>query len=381
MLPLTETAVAAPAPGAPLPLIVHLIDRRAGDGEETSLLTLLRHMPPGRYRHMILSLRGDAEWELRHDGSTAQVIGLQSRLRVGPAGGVQPQDRGLDWHGGLRLFGALKRLRPVLVHTHSAAAQWLAAAAGVPVRLERASMAGAPRRHGVGPWLSRLFGPPPGHGAGHRAVDSVQFHPRLGPAPASVGPPGFLCDQAFVIGAAGAMDEGHGHAQLVRAFLLLLEGCDPREAPLRLLIAGDGPERAHCQALLRQAGAERLAWLPGARDDVARLMRSMDVFVAPAAHGCSGQHILEAMASGLAVVAATGGDHAQLIQAGWTGTLVPPGEPPVLANAIADYDRIPGLARRHGHRGRHHVMAHHSLAAMAARYLALYDRLLARRGG
>ena len=66
---------------------------------------------------------------------------------------------------------------------------------------------------------------------------------------------------------------------------------------------GDGPLRAPAEQLLEQAGQRGAAWLPGSRDDVAALMRAMDVFVLGSRREGISNTVLEAMASGLPVVA------------------------------------------------------------------------------
>jgi glycosyltransferase involved in cell wall biosynthesis len=205
-------------------------------------------------------------------------------------------------------------------------------------------------------------------------VDSVRFHPRLGPA-AAVGPPGFMQDGAFVVGSVGPMDEAGDHATRVDAFLRLIATPHPAHARLRLLIVGDGPTRAECQALLQRAGAGARAWLPGARIDVPQLLRAMDVYVQPALALDRSHAILQAMATGLPVVATAVGANTALVHAGFTGILVPPGATALLASAIADYCRIPEIAARHGARARSQVIARHSLPAMARDYLAIYDAL------
>jgi glycosyltransferase involved in cell wall biosynthesis len=368
---IAERAVAADE----APLVLHLVDRLPADGRDDSLFKLLRQMPAGRHRHVVLTLHGDAEYTLRHGGAPVQVMSLN-------------QSGGLGWKACLRLFKLLRRLQPDLMHTRSLRAQWLAALAGIRIRLPNAQPADSlPPRHVLGNWLGNWLADTMGAcqnriDPAHGAIDSTQFHPRLGPAATSVGPPGFLCENAFVIGAVGPMDSAQDHMSLVQAFLAMVTEQDRNDTPLRLIIAGDGPCRDTCKAVLCAAGMAHLAWLPGTRDDTARLMRSMDVFVAPAPNpapfGGGNLRILEAMASGLPVVAVMAGANPQLVQASWTGTLVPPGTPDLLADAIADYYRIPGLARRHGQRARRLVLAHHSLAAVADRYLALYDTLLAR---
>lgn len=362
----TTTQLAPQADASRVPLVVHITDALDGDAEE-NLLSLLHQMPPGRYRHVIIGWRRSAMWELRHSGHMAQLVHMPAPVSDPSDGSRLPF---------MRLFRRLRLLRPALVHTHSTTLQWLAALAGVPVRLRGASAGGhPPTRHGLRHRLRQLVSPTQ-PARPHPAIDCAQFHPRLGPA-AALGPAGFLCDGACVIGAAGPMDEAHGHLRLVDAFLHLLSMYGP-DVPLRLLIIGDGPQRAACRDRLTAAGAGHLAWLPGQRDDMARLMRIVDIFAAPECTSDSALHVLQAMASGLPVVACQGGAHNWLVQTGWTGALVPQGETAMLADTLADYARVPGLARRHGLRGRRLVLSHHSLAAVAQHYTQLYDSLIPR---
>jgi len=143
------------------------------------------------------------------------------------------------------------------------------------------------------------------------------------------------------------------------------------------MLVGDGPSRQSCLTLLGEAGAAHLAWLPGSRPDIPKLMRAMDLFVLPSLAEGSSNTILEAMASGLAVVATKVGGNGDLVESGLSGTLVPPASPTRLADAIEHYYHAPGLARCHGVRGRHLVLAKHSLTAMTNAYLEVYDAMLA----
>jgi glycosyltransferase involved in cell wall biosynthesis len=127
--------------------------------------------------------------------------------------------------------------------------------------------------------------------------------------------------------------------------------------------------------MLSRAGAAARAWLPGARSDTAQLLRAMDLFVLPALREDRSNAILEAMASGLPVVATAVGCNAELVHAGFTGILVPPMSVELLAAAVSDYCRIPEMAARHGARARSQVIARHSMPAMARDYLAVYDAL------
>jgi glycosyltransferase involved in cell wall biosynthesis len=101
----------------------------------------------------------------------------------------------------------------------------------------------------------------------------------------------------------------------------------------------------------------------------------MDLFVLPALAAGSSNAVLEAMATGLPVVATSVGASKELVHPGFTGILVPPMSPDLMATAIADYCRIPEMGTRHGARARSQVIAQHSLPAMARSYLAIYDSL------
>jgi sugar transferase (PEP-CTERM/EpsH1 system associated) len=370
-------------------LVVHVVEALDSAHAEDGLLNLIRHLPGERYRHAIVCLRdqGDHEAGVREHG--VDVVNLHRR------------DRGLAHY--LRLYRVLRSLRPDLIHTRDRAglpAQLVAALAGVrlrvhaehgrdPGRTGSAGFRGLALRRLLRPlvdhfiavngeleqWLVESIGAEPAQVTQIAAgVDSVQFHPRLGPA-AAVGPAGFMHDGVFVIGSIGRMDDGANHVLLVDAFLRLIASPHPAHQRLRLMIVGDGPARAECQAMLNRAGAGARAWLPGARDDIAQLLRAMDLFVLPSLAEDKSNAILEAMASGLPVVATAVGCNAELVHAGFTGILVPPTSTELLAAAVSDYCRIPEMAARHGARARSQVIARHSMPAMARDYLAVYDAL------
>ena len=377
------------------PLIVHLIHRLDVGGLENGLVNLINHLPPERYRHAIVCLEESSDFRHRIRRPDVEIISLNKRA-------------GKDWAHYLRLFHTLKRLQPQLIHTRNLAgieAQLLAAAAGVRLRIhgehgrDISDLDGSKRRYRLlrkllrplighfiavskelEQWLVSAIGARPQH-VTHicNGVDSVQFHPRLGP-PAALGPRGFVGEHAFVIGSVGRMAEVKDHLTLVHAFVRLLNQGQIPSDQLRLAIIGDGPCRAPCLEVLQAAGAGRQAWLPGARDDIPQLLRAMTVFVQPSLAEGASNTVLEAMSSGLPVVATAVGGNPELVRNGWTGTLVPPRDPARMADAITDYYRIAGLSAQHGLQGRRRVLHEFSMAAMADAYLAVYDRLTSTKG-
>ena len=118
------------------------------------------------------------------------------------------------------------------------------------------------------------------------------------------------------------------------------------------------------------------AWLPGERNDVAEILRGLDGFVLPSlAEGVSNT-ILEAMASGLPVIATDVGGNRELIDAGTTGELVPVSDVEAMANRIVEYACNRERAQRAGQAGRVAVEQKYSLTAMVEQYQGLYDQLL-----
>ena len=129
--------------------------------------------------------------------------------------------------------------------------------------------------------------------------------------------------------------------------------------------------------LLANAGVERFAWLPGERNEVPRIMRSFDLFVLPSlAEGISNT-ILEAMASGLPVLATAVGGNPELTEPGVTGTLVPRNDAESMASAMRAYVESAELCRRQGSEARRTVERRFGMEAMVNAYMAVYDELLA----
>ena len=109
-------------------------------------------------------------------------------------------------------------------------------------------------------------------------------------------------------------------------------------------------------------------------------MRGLDCFVLPSlAEGISNT-ILEAMATGLPVIATDVGGNRELVDAGRTGEIVPSADPLALATRILAYARDPQAARAAGKAGRARVERDFSLEAMLAKYRSVYDQVLAGSG-
>ena len=212
----------------------------------------------------------------------------------------------------------------------------------------------------------------------YNGVDTRKFRPRDRML-SRFGPNGFLKRNSFVVGTVGRMEPVKDQITLTRAFVQLVrENSEARER-LRLVMIGDGSLRRPVIELLRDAHVENLAWLPGERDDVAELMRSMDLFVLPSLREGISNTILEAMATGLPVVATRVGGNPELVDEGNTGMLVPNSDAVSMAIAIGSYLENGEKSSAHGKAGRARIESQFTMNTMVAGYLATYDSLLGRK--
>jgi sugar transferase (PEP-CTERM/EpsH1 system associated) len=374
------------------PLIAHVVYSFSVGGLENGVVNLINNMPEAAYRHAIISLT-DASPE------------FSARLTRGNVGiHVLKKPAGHTLKVYPRLLTLFSRLKPAIVHTRNLAAleavvpAWMA---GVPVRIhgehgrDMHDLDGSNRKYRM---LRRLYRPFVNRyialsrdlevylrdGVGvpssrieqiYNGVDTARFHPADGGRESISGCP-FSAQEYWIVGTVGRMQTVKHQTALARAFIIA-HRIDPEAARrLRLVMVGNGPLRDESAALLEAAGIARHAWLPGERTDIDAVMRGLDCFVLPSlAEGISNT-ILEAMASGLPVVATGVGGNAELVEQGVTGVIVPADDPQALAEAILGYFRDPQRACRHGEAGRLMAKRRFSLDAMVARYMGVYNQLL-----
>jgi sugar transferase (PEP-CTERM/EpsH1 system associated) len=212
----------------------------------------------------------------------------------------------------------------------------------------------------------------------YNGVDTQRFRPAEGPRPRIEGCP-FDPDTHWLVGTVGRMQQVKDQPNLARAFVRLMAEQPALRDRVRLVMLGGGPLREQVQRIVDEAGLSALCWLPGERSDVADVMPALSCFALPSlAEGISNT-ILEAMASGLPVVATDVGGNAELVDEGSTGLIVPPADPQALAAAIGRLASDPGRAAAMGRAGRTRAVGQFSLEAMVARYQGIYDQQLRAR--
>lgn len=144
---------------------------------------------------------------------------------------------------------------------------------------------------------------------------------------------------------------------------------------LRVLVAGDGPERAGLEREARRLDLDGTVQLLGIRRDVPSLLDALDVAVLSSDYEGSPLSVMEYMAAGKPVVSTRVGGVPELVEDGVHGLLVEPRDPDALAAAIGRLLRDPSEARRLGKQGRERQQHELSLDAMVRRIENLYEEL------
>ena len=140
----------------------------------------------------------------------------------------------------------------------------------------------------------------------YNGVDIARFAPAIG-KPASVLPDGFAPEGTVVIGTVGRIEPVKDQATLLRAFAELGRTHPALAANARLAVVGNGPLLGELRELAATLGIAGVTWFPGAQDNVPDVLRSFDIFVLPSLNEGISNTILEAMASGLPVIATAAG--------------------------------------------------------------------------
>ncbi len=119
------------------------------------------------------------------------------------------------------------------------------------------------------------------------------------------------------------------------------------------MIVGDGPMRWAYERQCEATGVRDVSFLGHVTADILpRIYASADIFCSPATGRESfGIVLLEAMASGLPVVASAIPGFSQVVEPGGDGLLVPPGRPDAFARALGSLVADPGLRHSLGRRG------------------------------
>ena len=370
--PAPGPTAAAPSDGTRVMIVVHGLET---GGAEMMVLHLARELDRAGHPVRVVSLHGDE----------TDVAGLMRRASIdvvalNKAGGPDPRTV-------LRLRAQMRDFSPTVVHTHLPVLEYVLPAArlyGRRVGIIHTvhNLARAETRHRVLRAVNRrAFS----HGVVPVALNeevrsSICREYALPPSAVPVVGNGIDLDafrgpQRRGLRGAGArllcvarLAPAKNHALLLQTVARLRES--GRDVSLTLV--GDGPLRGRLEELARELGISERVRFAGRRTDTPAFYRDCDLFVLLSDYEGMPMSIIEAMASGLPVVATRAGGVAELVADGVNGALVE-ADADAAAGAIAAVCDDPALYARLS-AGAVRTASRHSAAAMMEKYVDLYDR-------
>ncbi len=372
------------------PLVAHVIYALGTGGLENGLVNIINRAAPERYRHVIICLTRAEGFENRITAANVDLISLHKR---------PGHDLAVYW----RLWRTLLSLRPAIVHTRNLAALEMQVMAALIPGVKRVhgehgrdihDIDGSNKKYNVlrralrflvhryiavsqdlEQWLIEVVKVP---AAKVRQIYNGVDQQTFSPGPANVATPaGFLADDIQIVGTVGRLAEVKDQLTLIQAFHQLIKG--PLEnRRLRLLIVGDGPMYQTLYDKITELGLSEYIWMPGDREDIPELLRLMDIFVLPSLGEGISNTLLEAMATGLPLVATRVGGNPELIEEGVNGCLVPVADPQALVHSLKALLEEPQNLALYGERSLNKVQKNFDWNRTVEEYLGVYDQLLGR---
>lgn len=376
------------------PLVAHIIYALSTGGLENGLVNIINRSAVDRYRHVIICLTTADDFAHRITAPDVDVIELNMR-------------EGHDLRCYVRLRQLLKKLRPDIIHSRNMAA--------LESQLCSLGLRNVKRVHGehgrevndldgsnwkylvfrkfmrlfvhryiavskdLENWLITKVGVAANRVSQiYNGVDHSQF------APQTVKPLALLpaqwqqLDGILVAGTVGRLTPVKDQQLLLRAVAHLRESDTGLGDRLRLLVVGDGPLYPLLTQLIEQLALQDIVWLAGDRTDVPSLLHVMDVFILPSLGEGISNTVLEAMASGLPVIASAVGGNVELVEEGCNGSLFPAGDHLALSSALAKLLNNEGERITQGNNARQRVCQRFDWVRTVDAYLHVYDELLER---
>lgn len=372
--------------------IMHIVEALGvGGGVENGIANLIGRMDPDRFEHILCAVFRLGPLVDRYPAERVRIacLGQKERrlaIQVGP------------------LARMIRELKPDIVHSRN----WGALEAVVAGRWVR-SCPVIHSEHGVEinpsaePWrrsffrrvafgmadrvfsvsyqlqeaLARRTGFPIDKiGVIHNGVETGRFRPdasKRRDVRRELG----ISEQEFCIGCVGRLNRIKDYPTMLRAAEMLAKSCASKSsAAWRLFIVGDGPELANLREFVnaRPALQGRVHFL-GASDRVADLLNAMDSYVLPSLCEGISNSLLEAMATGLAVVVSNTGGNPEVVVNGESGLLFPVGDARQLADQLLLLSTQRELRIRLGQQALRRVKEQFSLDSMVEKYANMYESM------
>ena len=210
----------------------------------------------------------------------------------------------------------------------------------------------------------------------HNGVDTQRFSPRPEARPRLREELGLPPD-SFVVGTVGRMVPIKDQLTILRAAEVL----SGRGIDTRVLLVGWGAEKARLQHHIDSSAALAGRVVLGGRfGNIPKLLNAMDVFVLASLREGMSNTLLEAMASGLPVLATRVGGNPEVVEEGRSGWLFSPGDVEALSEHLYQLAVHSAVRCRLGAAARQRAVERFSLERMLQEYENLYHELARRRG-
>lgn len=379
------------APQAPPWRVLYVITSSDFGGAENGVRELALRLADDEFQPLLLSLRppGRMAEDLARARIPVQSLGMSDRPRLGElVAGATKLGRTIDRQGidlihsclyranvVAGVSARLARRRPVVVsaqHSLTApgnsrlaalAARWTRRLSDRVIAVSRAVEEDLVGRDRVPPERVVLI---------ENGIDADRFRAaRAGSDRRRLG----LDPAAVVVGAAGRLTRVKGFHLLLESLAVLRQ----RDLCVELVVAGEGPARDRLEQQARELGLQRSVRFLGVCHEMSAVYGLFDVFALPSLREASPNALLEAMASGCAVVASRVGGVPDMIEHERSGLLVEPGSVAGLAAALARVAADDGLRHRLSEGAERRVRQRFDIGRTVEKHRDLYRSLLADR--
>lgn len=366
--------------------IAHVVYSFATGGLENGVVNLINRLPRDKYRHTVVCVTDhDAAFFSRITAGNTSIVNLN-----------KPPGKGLGWL--LACWKLFFRIKPDICHTRNLSAleaQIAAFMSGVSYRIhgehgwDITDIGGVSRKN----QMFRKILKPLVNEYVALSLESVEYlqskikvkrekinHICNGvdvnkfttDNHSSVLPQGFSDSSSIIFGTVGRLAEVKNQTFLLEAFLQLWKNNAHVQTKLKLVIVGEGVLLDKLKTMLIGSGAINSVWFAGRRSDVADVMKQLDVFVLPSlAEGISNT-LLEAMATGLPIIATNvGGNEELMLPAHKLSHIVAVNNVDELTKAMSLY--INEQLKKESEVVRKHCIENFSLETMVNKYHDLYQ--------
>jgi glycosyltransferase involved in cell wall biosynthesis len=192
-----------------------------------------------------------------------------------------------------------------------------------------------------------------------------------------------LPENGFLMGCVAALRPVKDHKGLVEAFASAISDRPSvnTNKDIYLILVGDGPLTSELKTLSGQLGVEDRIVFLDRRNDVDRILQALDVFVLNSKTEGMSYAVLEAMSSGLPIIATNVGANTELIRHGVEGYLYRPGDLKSLTEYMTEGIGDRGRLLRMGRAARQKIVEFYSVKKMVSSYKDLYEVVLSKKNG